>query len=557
MIKRPADRSGDSADLAPAKACKVDSQGSSGADTPAPVSCAPAQVSTAPTCVSSAPGQPTREPDQDASAPTQLAGLQNQIARALARDASEPQVSHAPDQASKAPVQPGSPPDKASHTSAQVSSTPTRVTGAPTPASTAPSKAASAPDRDPAQLDSLRNQVARALAQAACMSAQVASGSAAAELSVGENLVAAKGSSKPYQKLVPPRMERYFHPLPVLLTHRGRPRVKPRAYGRLPPREDVGDRSERKAGNEVSVVVVESSSGRVVPPKTPSALVAESGSSRSPPVLVVESGSSSVGSPKTSLFAEPYIIDEDSLDAAAEETVTTSRQERTPGSKSGPQMCPVCKKIISNASNLRQHYNICHSSNERPYPCEVCEKRFNTESNLRQHRRTHTGERPFPCPHCDRCFGTSTNLRQHERTHTGERPFACTECPRAFQTSSNLRQHLRIHSGERPYPCPECGKCFSSTPNLKQHRKTHENRRLEETRIALLQQQNRIAALTKMVGSGEAQQNNREPGELVGDDSDRPDAVIYVEVEERQGRDVSPNGTELIVGYQSVADGSA
>lgn len=355
-------------------------------------------------------------------------------------------------------------------------------------------------------------------------------------------------------------MQHCFHPLPLLLAHRGRPRVKPRAYGRVPSREDGRDRGERNAGNEVSVVVVESSSGRVVPPKIPSARAGESGSSgvgcpKTPPIVVIESGSSS--SPKSSPFAEPYIIDEDSLDAAAEETVTTTRQERTPGSKSGPQMCPVCKKIISNASNLRQHYNICHSSNERPFPCEVCEKRFNTESNLRQHRRTHTGERPFPCPHCDRCFGTSTNLRQHERTHTGERPFACTECPRAFQTSSNLRQHLRIHSGERPYPCPECGKCFSSTPNLKQHRKTHENRRLEEARLALLQQQNHFAALTKMMASGQAGQNSKEPGELGGDDSNQSNAVIYVEVEERQEREASPNGTELIVGYQSVADGSA
>uniref|UniRef100_A0A131YW10 Glass n=1 Tax=Rhipicephalus appendiculatus TaxID=34631 RepID=A0A131YW10_RHIAP len=198
---------------------------------------------------------------------------------------------------------------------------------------------------------------------------------------------------------------------------------------------------------------------------------------------------------------------------AAEETVTTSRVT----GRSGPQMCPVCKKIISSASNLRQHYTICHTSSERPYACDTCQKRFNTESNLRQHRRTHTGERPFPCPHCDRSFGTSTNLRQHERTHTGERPFACSECPRAFQTSSNLRQHLRIHTGERPFACPECGKRFGSSANLRQHRKTHDNHR----------------------------SSKKEESE---DEAPRPDTVILVEMEE-------PN--EMIVGYQSVADGTA
>lgn len=60
-----------------------------------------------------------------------------------------------------------------------------------------------------------------------------------------------------------------------------------------------------------------------------------------------------------------------------------------------------------------------------------------------------------------------------------------------------------------------------------------------------------------MMASGQAGQNSKEPGELGGDDSNQSNAVIYVEVEERQEREASPNGTELIVGYQSVADGSA
>lgn len=173
----------------------------------------------------------------------------------------------------------------------------------------------------------------------------------------------------------------------------------------------------------------------------------------------------------------------------------------------------------------------------------MCQKRFNTESNLRQHRRTHTGERPFPCPHCDRSFGTSTNLRQHERTHTGERPFACSECPRAFQTSSNLRQHLRIHTGERPFPCPECGKRFGSSANLRQHRKTHDNHRLEQNRHELLVKMSACDQPSSKKGSEE------DPAESE-DEAPRPDTVILVEMDE------SSNGTEMIVGYQSVADGT-
>lgn len=268
---------------------------------------------------------------------------------------------------------------------------------------------------------------------------------------------------------------------------------------------------------------------------------------KNPQQLSTPGSSKRAGPSRASILKQnpaPLIVDE--IDAA-EETVTTSFPGKATGSsRSGPQMCPVCKKIISSASNLRQHYTICHTSSERPFPCDMCQKRFNTESNLRQHRRTHTGERPFPCPHCDRSFGTSTNLRQHERTHTGERPFACSECPRAFQTSSNLRQHLRIHTGERPFPCPECGKRFGSSANLRQHRKTHDNHRLEQNRHELLVKMSACDQPSSKKGSEE------DPAESE-DEAPRPDTVILVEMDER---DESSNGTEMIVGYQSVADGT-
>lgn len=306
-----------------------------------------------------------------------------------------------------------------------------------------------------------------------------------------------------------------FHRGALLLAHRGRPYVKPRLFINVLTKD-----SEQKATDVPSVSVQPGGSKRISPAK------------------------SSILKQRT--CADPLIVDESTLDAP-EETVTTSVQEKTPPSRSGPQTCPVCKKLISNLSNLRQHYNICHSTSERPFPCDMCEKRFNTESNLRQHRRTHTGERPFPCPHCDRCFGTSTNLRQHERTHTGERPFACSECPRAFQTSSNLRQHQRIHSGERPFPCPECGKRFGSSANLKQHRRTHENYRLEQSRHELL---------AKMITVGKSATKDGEQGPAENDDASqddvpRPETILCIEVEEK---DQASNGTEMIVGYQSVAD---
>ncbi|XP_077516315.1 uncharacterized protein LOC144126191 [Amblyomma americanum] len=306
-----------------------------------------------------------------------------------------------------------------------------------------------------------------------------------------------------------------FHRGALLLAHRGRPYVRPRLF--------------------INVVTKDS----------------EQRATDVPNVSVRPGGSKRIGPTRSSIFkhhtyADPLIVDESALDAA-EETVTTSTREKTTGSRSGPQTCPVCKKLISNLSNLRQHYNICHSSSERPFPCDICEKRFNTESNLRQHRRTHTGERPFPCPHCDRCFGTSTNLRQHERTHTGERPFACSECPRAFQTSSNLRQHQRIHSGERPFPCPECGKRFGSSANLKQHRRIHENYRLEQTRHELL---------AKIIAVGNSATKDGEQGPPENDDTSqddmpRPETILCIEVEEK---DQTSNGAEMIVGYQSVAD---
>lgn len=48
-----------------------------------------------------------------------------------------------------------------------------------------------------------------------------------------------------------------------------------------------------------------------------------------------------------------------------------------------PRSCPVCARVYSNVSNLRQHMRLIH--NPTAVCCPICQKHFNSDLYLKRH----------------------------------------------------------------------------------------------------------------------------------------------------------------------------
>lgn len=92
---------------------------------------------------------------------------------------------------------------------------------------------------------------------------------------------------------------------------------------------------------------------------------------------------------------------------------------------------------------------------------------------------------PNKCPLCHRILSCRSALRQHYRTHTGERPFRCRLCGRSFTTKGNLKTHIGIHKLQplmsSMHKCPICHKKYSNALVLQQHVNTHTGEPIEMT----------------------------------------------------------------------------
>lgn len=92
---------------------------------------------------------------------------------------------------------------------------------------------------------------------------------------------------------------------------------------------------------------------------------------------------------------------------------------------------------------------------------------------------------PNKCPLCNRILSCRSALRQHYRTHTGERPFRCRICGRSFTTKGNLKTHISVHKINpllNPvHSCTICHKKYSNARALQQHTNTHTGAPIEMT----------------------------------------------------------------------------
>ncbi|KAF3427355.1 hypothetical protein E2986_12132 [Frieseomelitta varia] len=140
-------------------------------------------------------------------------------------------------------------------------------------------------------------------------------------------------------------------------------------------------------------------------------------------------------------------------------------------SRSKPQPCKVCGKVLSSASSYYVHMKL-HSGN-KPYHCTVCEASFCRKPYLEVHMRTHTGERPFQCELCLKRFTQKSSLNTHKRVHTGERPYACDICQKRFAVKSYVTAHRWSHVAEKPLVCDRCSLTFTSKSQFAIHIRTH------------------------------------------------------------------------------------
>lgn len=92
---------------------------------------------------------------------------------------------------------------------------------------------------------------------------------------------------------------------------------------------------------------------------------------------------------------------------------------------------------------------------------------------------------PNKCPICNRLLSCRSALRQHYRTHTGERPFRCRLCARSFTTKGNLKTHIGVHKINPllspVHSCTMCHKKYSTAHSLQQHINTHTGAPIEMT----------------------------------------------------------------------------
>ena len=77
-----------------------------------------------------------------------------------------------------------------------------------------------------------------------------------------------------------------------------------------------------------------------------------------------------------------------------------------------PVQCPECGQVLSQARNLKRHYQVCHQATL--FPCDLCSCSYNRYDNLQKHIRDKHGIGvKLACPTCRRSFRSRAALEKH------------------------------------------------------------------------------------------------------------------------------------------------
>ncbi|CAH2067629.1 unnamed protein product, partial [Iphiclides podalirius] len=126
--------------------------------------------------------------------------------------------------------------------------------------------------------------------------------------------------------------------------------------------------------------------------------------------------------------------------------------------------CPLCGRVYSSTSNLRQHMLNVHSQTDRDqwFPCGHCGKRCKTKHYLINHQlqahgiRQRQSSRPEPpclagapgaqCPLCARRLRSAPAARAHLAAHYPRDSPRCpvAACARLFAHPNSVRNHMRL-----------------------------------------------------------------------------------------------------------------
>lgn len=89
-----------------------------------------------------------------------------------------------------------------------------------------------------------------------------------------------------------------------------------------------------------------------------------------------------------------------------------------------PMMTEPKQEIITTPSGHQHTIQLTptpssSSSRSKPQACKVCGKMLSSASSYYVHMKLHSGTKPFACTVCEAAFCRKPYLEVHMRTHTG------------------------------------------------------------------------------------------------------------------------------------------